>query len=357
MSNKTDIVFNICRTMLENSPERSYKRLNPALRGTLAACIEADLPFQLDTFQRIYKGLRGSWWFGDGCGSHVGEHYYTTACGMNHAGAQQSFEQFAERPACLWEENAKTPERLHIGSQFTWRGQYVTVTSMRQDSLVACTYKDYKPEVKGLKTGATLGYNPSWLITSSKRDGAAAVLRVVEAKEDSGSRDIAKRFTIPYAEISELRRSAKARLKVVLDKIAQCDPAKDAERLTKEINAEHFRHFEFEQINVAFARRKDWLKDEAKVQAWRNGENGAWLGDKATMLRILADRVECSNGNSVSKAAASRVLPVLLDQRKATASVSIPVDSYTVEHISHFGVKIGCTLVPWGEIDLIKSQL
>lgn len=158
-----DIVFDICQRMLANSSERSYKRLNPALRGTLANCIAADLPFQPTTFRKIYNELRGGWFFGDGAGSHIGEGFYNLACEHNHASAQQSFEKFAGRPACLWEENAKPPLRLHVGAQFTWQGYYVTVTSMRKDDLVACTYKDSSPTIRGLKVGAVICYDPEYI--------------------------------------------------------------------------------------------------------------------------------------------------------------------------------------------------
>jgi len=342
--------------MLKHSPERSYKRLNPALRGTLANCIRADLPFREDTFRRIYNELRGCWWFGDGAGSHVGEHFYTTACACNHASAQQSFEHFAGRPACLWEEQVKTTLRLHVGAQFTWHGVFVTVTSMRKDSLVACTYKDYEPRVRGLKPGATIGYDPEHLITSAKRDGNVTVLRVVTTIS-SRTRDIARRFTIPYAEIVEVRRTARARVKLILDKISKCNPSVDSVRLTHEINQAHFRHFELAEIRAAFRTRKDWISKQDNIAAWRKGANGAWLDVNYTLVRLKNDRVECSNGNSVSKAAAARVLPILLDQRNTIASLSLPLDSYQINRVSPEGVRIGCTLVPWTEIDRITPEL
>jgi len=352
-----DIVYDICERMLEGSPERSYKRLNPALRSTLMNCIEADLPFRPDTFGRIYKSLRGSWWFGDGAGSHIGEHFYSAACSLNHASAQQSFEAFAKRPAVLWEENAKTPERLHVGSQFTWQGRYVTVTSMREDSLVACTYKDYRSTMHGLKVGATVGYDPEYVITSSKKVGNSHSLTVQKAPKTSGEREIAKRFVIHYAAIATLRRTAKARVKAVLDKIASCDPEKDAQKLTAEINAEHFRHFELEEINAAFGRRKEFLANESAIQAWRDCKHGAWIAIKGIALRVNGDLVECSNGNSVSRAAVERALPAVLANRNQSLSLSIPLDHHQINRVGSSGVKVGCTLVPWSEVEFIASQL
>lgn len=354
---KKDIVYQILQLMLDNSPEASYKRLNPALRSTLGDCINADLPFKKDTFQNIYKDLRGGWWFGDGAGSHIGEHFYTMAVECNHASAQQSFEAFAERPAVLWEEDAKTPFRLHVGARFTWHQHFVTVTSMRKDSLVACTYKGYRNSVSGFKVGATIGCRPEYVITHSKRVRKETVLRVVKSDEGSGDREVARRFVIPYAEIVELRRTAKARLKAMCDKISKCNPAKDGDKLTKEINAAHFRHFELETIRDAFAARKDWVANQSRIDAWKRGEGDSWLDVKHVLLRVFGGRVECSNGNGVSKSAASAVLPILIARRNESLELNIRVDSFHINRIGATGVKVGCTLVPWSEIDYIAKLL
>lgn len=352
----TDIVFEICEKMLRNSPERSYKRLNPALRSTLANCIEADLPFQEDTFGKVYKELLGGWWFGDGAGSSVGEHFYTLACGVNHASAQQSFERFAGRPGCLWEEDAKTPVRLHVGSRLTWKGQFVTVTSMRVDSLVACTYQNVD-RVEGLNIGGIIGYGSgTHRIIESSKVGGRQILTVAKAKEERFE-EVRNRFIIPYSEIAEMRKTAKARVKAIIALIASCDPTKDADKLTKQINAEHFRHFELEEINAAFQKRKEWMADAGKMEAWRAGKNGVWFESKNILLRVNGGRVECSNGNSISRRAAVAVLPVLIANRKRPVSLAVPVDGYCVKRVSDKGVQVGCTLVPWSEIDLITPKL
>ena len=366
---KQDIVLNICQQMLANSPEASYIRLNGALSGTLRNCIAADLPFALDTFQRVYKELRGSWWFGDGAGSSMGEHFYTLACKCNHASAQQSFEQFAGRPGVLLENGTKQPERLHVGSEFTWNGYHLTVTSMRSDSLVACSYKDCRSNVSGLKVGAVIGYGPEFIITASKKDGAGYSLRAREAKKTEDDRIVSKRFTIKYSEITEYRQSAKKRLKLVLDKIALCSPAKDRESIQKEVTKQNFRHWELEEVTAAWNKRIASLSKQEReelehqrnvpvIEAWRAGKNGAYLGVESILLRINGDRVECSNGNAVSRAAASRLLPILLDNRgKKEVLVQVNLDGHTVERIGSDGVQIGCTLVPWSEIDLIAPML
>ena len=357
---KPDVVFHICQQMLANSPEASYNRLNPALRTTLAQCISADLPFQPDTFSRIYNELRGCWWFGDGGGSHVGEHYYAHAIGVNHASAYQSFEQFAGRPGVLWEEDANIPVRLHVGSRFTWQGHFVEVTSMRQDRLVACTYKDTEP-FQGLNVGATISdysgrQNTDWVITSTSIAHSTAVLHLQKAKPNVGSRTVARRFTIRYDDIAEFRRTEKARLKKVLAKIAECDPAKDAAALTTEISDEHFRHFQLEEIKTTFNKRKDWVANQGRIEAWRSGKHDAWLDVKENLLRLKDDSVQCSNGNCVSVAAVRRALPILLARRGESWKPNLPLDGRTISKTNKEGVTVGCTYVQWTEIDLLITR-
>jgi len=356
---ENDIVFDILNQMLSASPEASYKRLDPALRSTLSNCIAADLPFRQDTFSRIYNKLRGDWWFGDGGGSHIGEHFYTQACEFNHASAYQSFEAFAGRPGVLWEEDIATPCRLYVGSRFTWKGYYVTVTSMRADSLVACTYKTAPDADQGITVGSKVGaYDKPYVVTSASREGSeTTILHVIKASPEAYNREIARRFTIKFDEIIQCRRTAKDRLKKVLEQISKCNPEKDAATLTKRISAEYFRHWELEEVRAAFQRRKNWVANEKRIEAWRTGANGAWLDVKSILLRIKGDLVECSTGTSVSVAVVRRVLPVVMARRREFGAVNLPLDGYTVKNLKEQGVQVGCTLVPWPEVERLETLL
>ncbi len=328
MKKSTDIVFNTLQQLFENCPRNSYGRLNGALYSTLRACIAADLPFQRDTFERIYRQLRGHYWFGDGAGSHAGEGFYNLAIACNHASAIQSFEAFANRPGVLWEENDNTPERLHVGKQFTWQGYYVTVTSMRADSLVACTYKDAKNRCDGIDVGATISDyrlrdNKHFVITSQKRTGKGYTLRVLPTTGDSGSSSVAKRFTIPYAEIEAFRRTENQRAKVIVDAITKLNPTKpkEIERINQRVNAGKFRHFQLEKFKAAWSKRKEFFKEEIarieaakKLAAWRKGAGGTvrdpgaprqlqdrpalrGLRRQMSLLRLLQALVEITKNN------------------------------------------------------------
>lgn len=369
MKKSNDIVFNILQQMLVNSPKASYVRLNGALAQTLNACITADLPFERDTFQRIYKELRGGWWFGDSGGSAHGERFYDTAIECNHADAIQSFEQYAERPGVLWEEDANAPVRLHVGARFTWKGYYVTITSMRTDSLVACTYKDTGDIAHGIDVGATISDyrtrdNKHFVITNRKPKGKGYDLRVIPTTDDGGSRTVAKRFTITYAEIAEFRRTEAKRVKAVIEDISKCNPAKDAKALIKRISDEHFRHFQLEKIKAAWTERLKNVSEAEKaelhqqrIEAWREGANGAYLEVEENLLRVKGDQVQCSNGNCVNIAAVRRALPVVLAHFRKPATLNLPLDGHTIKSMDAKGVTIGCTFVAWSEVERLQTIL
>jgi hypothetical protein len=369
MKKSNDIVFDTLRQILSNCPAKSYTRLNGALYSTLYAAIGADLPFQRATFERIYRQLRGAYWFGDGAGSHIGEGFYNHAIECNHASAIQSFEAFANRPAVLWEENSAQPERLCIGARFTWKGYWVKVTSMRAVDLVACTYKDVCESPAGIDEGAIISDyrsrdNKHWLITSRKRTGTGYTLRVAPTPGDDGSSTVARRFTITYAEIAEFRRTEAKRVKAIIDAITTCNPATDAKALNKRVSDGHFRHFQLEKIKAAWtARLKDATAadkaalNQQRIQVWREGANGAYLEVEENLLRVKGDQVQCSNGNCVSVAAVRRALPVVLDHRTQSGTLTLPLDGHTIKGTDAKGVTVGCTFVRWSEVERLQVAL
>lgn len=357
MTKTNDIVYEILASMLDGSPEKSYKRLNPALRATLSNCIEADLLFQRDTFTRIYERLRGKWWFGDGAGSFVGEDFYSLACQVGHSSACQSFEAFAGRPGVLWEEDVETPFRLHVGARLTWKGRWVEITSMRKDSLVACSYKNARTTIYGLKVGAQVGgYDSPWVIARVENKSKETWVKLAKSQE-SDQRQVEKRFIITYDEICEMRRTEKARVRDVLKLIETCDPKTDGPALSNRVNEEHFRHFELEKIRAAFSQRSKEIDNQSKVEAWRSGTDGSWLDVKGIYLRVRDGLVECSNGNSVSESAARQALPIVIANRGKQASLDFPLDHYRIRELRPEGVKVGCILVPWTEIAILATSL
>lgn len=75
------------------------------------------------------------------------------------------------------------------------------------------------------------------------------------------------------------------------------------------------------------------------------------------LFPVRDDRVECSNGNGVSRAAVERALPVILARRKDYGALTLPLGGYQINALSSSGVKIGCTLIAWPEVDRLKIML
>jgi len=89
----------------------------------------------------------------------------------------------------------------------------------------------------------------------------------------------------------------------------------------------------------------------ADLEAWVSGEPARqWFRD--VRLRVRGNRVETSTGQSASLDSVRKVLPVVLRRRNSFGPVqNLMVDSFPVVEQSTEGVKVGCTLVPWGEVE------
>lgn len=95
-------VVGLIEHLYENAFEgtgKSWARLNPALRTTLKAAVEAGFRFERDDFKTIYDRFNGSYWFHRSGQFGIGEQFYTLACRSNNRSACESFEHFAGRPA------------------------------------------------------------------------------------------------------------------------------------------------------------------------------------------------------------------------------------------------------------------
>lgn len=194
-----------------NSPGRSWRRLNSALHDTLSAAITAHLPFMEHDFKAIRKDFSGGYWMGDGNGSAHGERYYTLAVECGHTGACIAFEKYAGRPAALWAEDVKTPMRLRVGSEFTWNRAVVTVTSMKTDHLVACTYggHGYREHSEEISVGdfECLADRKYRQIEAVEHAGDGVTLRFGPPIDDPHIRKVNSITKITYAELAAKRKA------------------------------------------------------------------------------------------------------------------------------------------------------
>lgn len=121
---------------------RSWTRLNQSMAGALRLAIEGGLRFNEADFSQINADFDGYRWIGE----DYGEYMYTIACSARHSrsvpnlSAARAYEHWRGRKPFLWQK-----KRLAVGSQFSWDGASVVVTSFndKQDELIACAYHAY----------------------------------------------------------------------------------------------------------------------------------------------------------------------------------------------------------------------
>lgn len=368
----------------------SWTRLNGVLRSAMSDLIRAGVKFDVDDVADAVNHFGGRYW------SSSAEDWYSSACdGVGNTSAALSLEKYFGRSPFIWAERTKTPTRLCVGSDLTWRGEKVTVTSFddARRTLTACSYTNDR----------------------SSANYAFAAYRVIEARTDydDGSiavrysasvdheRKVKRRFIIGIDELASVRAAYDARRRKhekaiqAATTLAELDAA--AEAATAE-GAAAYRHFDLEILNAAVAEMREeiandfpkraakLLKEKRKEELaeWERGRpdreriqreyeerrkaNAAadiakWLaGDDdvrpyfagVNVLRIKGEFVECSNGNKVSLKAAAETLPLVRRYRKKgweSNGKTHDVDVYPLKRIDREGVTIGCTLISWAEVD------
>jgi hypothetical protein len=253
------------RIIYDHSPGRSWQRLNGALRSTLQAAIVAHLSFKEGDFQAAYTNMCGHYWFGNSEGSEPGEMLYRLAVEVGHIPACISYEKFAGRPAALWAWSVKTPERLCIGSRFKWQGKEVTVTNMKADHLIACSYRqnlDWKNPRVGDFDHFSGG---SREIKVLKKSGKGLIVHfgpVVEYHRED--RKPEKIFKITYEDLSARRKEYDKARKAAL---ALIEESKTPEQL-KDIRGAldklaikgEYRPFDSEEIKAAMRATEEKIK-------------------------------------------------------------------------------------------------
>lgn len=360
--------YGAVRMVYEASPGRSWQRLNGALADTLMAAITAHLSFEPGDFSGFRK-MSGHYWMGNSHGGECGERFYVHAVKVGHTPACISFEKYAGRPAALWAEEVKTPGRLCIGSEFTWDGLRVTVSNMMQDYLVACTYGDY--EGGGDKEGDTCYFGRAYRTINriSSTDSGDLLLRL-SAPVAKPSRKPTRIIKIRYEELAAKRKVYEKQRKEALAEIAAAEDAASlhaiAERLSSMPRAT-FRHFDIEDIRKAIEAKKGEFKKEEVEAVERLAESEAlemWLAGKdirrwfkSVRLRVKGEYVETSTGQSVTLKSAVRLLPWVLSHKGKEASVSERIDVHDITRFSLPGVQIGCTLIPWPEVERLRDMI
>lgn len=361
-----------------NSPGRSWTLLNGALSGTLMAAIEAHLSFLPDDFAAMCSDFNGGRWMGDGGGSHLGERFYVQAVRVGHTSACISFEKWAGRPAALWSEQVKTPERLHDGSDFTWEGTRVCVTSMMSGRLIACTYKREESSGRDSLKEGNLDYVDGHYreVEYLKRQDDKLLIRFGPPVPHE-TRTVARRFTITYETLSAKRRALDTARKDALKEITLAETTEAlsavAERLSSASGA--YRHFDIEDFRKAIENRRGEFSerqndaqrkiDDEKyrvhqaesLERWAAGEDirGYW---SVVRLRVKGKYVQTSTGQNATLESVRLILPMALrNRRKRGQVITGKVDMHDIHAFTDAGVQVGCTLIPWPELERLAKAL
>ena len=272
--------YTAVRHVYDKSPGRSWRRLNGALHDTLAAAIIAHLSFLPDDFAAIRNDMNGAYWMGDGAGSALGDGYYSLAVGCAHTPACISFERYAGRPAALWSEDNKTPQRLHVGSEFTWKAQKLTVTSINLNYLVACSYRGVSyGERDALHIGQfeRLGDRNYRQIKDIKREllgGDSVTIRFGSPVENPYSRKVERVVKITFDEMAAKRKEYEANRRLALKDIAGADTAGALEAVARRLSSiglDGYRHFDIEDFRAAISQREKALRGSShrrRVMIW-----------------------------------------------------------------------------------------
>lgn len=248
----------------QHSPGRSWQRLNTALAETLRAAITAHLTFEVDDFDAMYSRMSGHYWMGNSCGSCPGERFYVHAVDVDHTPACLSFEKHAGRPPALWVEDVKTPNRLRIGSDFTWEGLRVSVTNMTEDHLIACYYENRVDHHDETRVGDGFYLDREYReITKIDRPGAhrANGIKITLGKVLIDNRKPTKRFKIAYPELLETRKHFDAMRKEAILTINGCVAELALGFSSARLSKKPWRPYDKTELSAAIAAKYKALKE------------------------------------------------------------------------------------------------
>lgn len=242
------------RFVYDHSPGRSWARLNSALDDVLKGAITAHLTFLPGDFSAMRGNMAGHYWMGNSEGVVCGERYYSLAVKVGHMAACLAFEKYAGRPPALWCEMVKTPERLCIGSDFTWEGHRVSVTTLKESHLIACSYKWDQEDSVYVK-----GHYRK--LVSVDHEKLPTKIKLGEVIQHGDSRKVVKRFKISYDELKAKRLELDRAQKAVVKEIQQGADLDSLTAILKRLNGnKELRKFDLEAIRTAVGTREKELR-------------------------------------------------------------------------------------------------
>lgn len=366
------------------------------MQKALDVAIHGGMKFGEDDISILYSKYRAGRWMTNG-----GEGWYMEACGgkrgTDNLSAAISFEKAWGRPAWLWAEKTSTPERLHVGAVFTWKGVRVKVTSFndKDQSLVACTYKgnslhydryrEGQKEHEGMLHWINNEYRQCEVWKKTK--GGFLICRFgPPVKYDTSS--IEKRFKITFVELMEVRKAYDAKRRKhekALKAVTTLDQLESATRAASDEGQDAYRHFDIEILrDLAGVKYEELVRGlspherlilESRAATTREKAQrealDKWLAGEDVQISYFAHNIQCrifkgkvqvTNGNSVTLAGARMALAFALEHRKTgwertPTTEGAMCDGHEIMAVTSKAVVIGCTMFLWKEIDRLAPQL
>lgn len=364
-----------------NVSHSSYQRLNGAMYSALKNAIKSGMRFNATDLVTLAGETRMDRWWGDG------ERLYGLACGSDRGtynlSASAAFECHFGRKPWLWAERIKTPERLYVGFQFNWKGERIHVTSFddSKQSLTACSYNNDDQEDD---SGIIYCFNEYRKLEYRKQYEDGTIVGRFSGPAVDHARTIKRRFTITYEQLMAERKAYDIRRRTLEKAIAAAATleALDAVAITAgEMGTTQtfYRHFDLDILRAAFAKRRTVIKEnmsraeredyELKREAQVGSDMARWVAGEdvrrhftAIRVRIKNNRIEVSNGNSVTLEAGRATLAFALKHRRkgwqANGKESPSVDGFRIDTVHPTdGVTIGCTRFEWPEVDRFQGLL
>jgi len=206
-------------------------------------------------------------------------------------------------------------------------------------------------------------------------EGGAVSIRFSAPVDDPHERKVARVVKIAFEELSAVRKKYDTLRRQALKDIAAAESlerlSEVAAELAKGSVPESHRHFDVEDFRAAIAEREkalgldreaqrrstSYAQQEADdLERWVNGGPRRYF--HTVRLRISGDRIETSTGQSASVISVRKALPIVLGRRHSFGPVrNLMIDSFNVVEQSQIGVKVGCTLVPWSEVERLQATL
>jgi hypothetical protein len=241
---------------------------------------------------------------------------------------------------------------------------------MREDHLIACSYD--RSRYRGRDSELAIGqfenlYDGKYRATeeiTTLPDSAVAIRFSAPVEDPYGHNKPTSIARITYEDLGGARRRHEQRRREALKAIADAPDWDALKKVTAEIVGQPtgtYRHFDIEDIRKAILEREKPFKDartEADALAmWRDGRTVNRYFETVA-LRVRNGRVETSTGQSAAVESVRTALPVILRRRNSFGPVrNLTVDGYRVVDQSAAGVKVGCTLIPWGEVERLPAML